>query len=111
MIKYSQRRVILVPFPFSNQTTSKKRPAVIVSSDEYNLKYYDVVIMAITSNIDSNDKYILNDWKNEGLLKPSILKPVISTIDKSLIIKELGKLTDKDFSIVKIALNDIFDIK
>jgi hypothetical protein len=33
---YSFGDVVLVPFPFTNQTTTKKRPAVIVSSAEYN---------------------------------------------------------------------------
>jgi len=107
---YKQCNIILVPFPFSDQTAAKKRPAVIVSSDEYNIKYYDVVIMAITSQFDNKDNYIIEKWKEAGLLKPSVLKPVISTIDKSLIIKKLGTLNNKDFLLMKEVLNDIFKI-
>ena len=36
MTPYDKGDVILVPFPFSDQTTSKKRPAVIISSNKYN---------------------------------------------------------------------------
>lgn len=36
MIRYNKGDVILVPFPFSDQTTTKKRPAVIISSNTYN---------------------------------------------------------------------------
>jgi len=41
--------VVLVPFPFTSQTTSKKRPAVVVSNRAYNIAWPDVVVMAITS--------------------------------------------------------------
>jgi hypothetical protein len=36
MTRYKKGDVILVPFPFSDQTTTRKRPAVIISSDTYN---------------------------------------------------------------------------
>jgi len=36
MTRYNKGDVILVPFPFSDQTSTKKRPAVIISSDTYN---------------------------------------------------------------------------
>jgi hypothetical protein len=41
--------VVLVPFPFTNQLVSKKRPAVVVSGVTYNRARRDVVVMAITS--------------------------------------------------------------
>ena len=40
--------VVLVPFPFSNQATSKQRPAVVISSRVYGASRPDVVLMAIT---------------------------------------------------------------
>ena len=47
MTAYKRGDVVLVPFPFSNQTDAKKRPAVIISSDAYNNISSDIVIMAI----------------------------------------------------------------
>jgi mRNA interferase MazF len=41
--------VVLVPFPFTSQATSKHRPAVSVSNSDYNRTRPDVVLMAITS--------------------------------------------------------------
>ena len=41
--------VVLVPFPFTAQSGTKKRPAVVVSSAGYNVNRRDIVIMAITS--------------------------------------------------------------
>ncbi len=43
--------IVLVPFPFSDQTAIKRRPAVVISSPAYNLARPDVVIMAITSQL------------------------------------------------------------
>ena len=43
--------VVLLPFPFTDQSGAKKRPAVIVSSMSYNGKRRDIVIMAITSQV------------------------------------------------------------
>ena len=48
MTHYNRGDVVLVPFPFSDQTTTKKRPAVIISSNTYNDTSRDVVIMAVT---------------------------------------------------------------
>jgi mRNA interferase MazF len=41
--------IILVPFPFTDQSTSKKRPAVVISSNHYNTERPDLIIMAVTS--------------------------------------------------------------
>jgi mRNA interferase MazF len=43
--------VLLVPFPFTDQTTSKQRPAVVVSSKAYQAAKPDIIIMAITSQM------------------------------------------------------------
>jgi len=37
--------VVLVPFPFTDQTTTKKRPAVVVSSDAYHRDRPDVILI------------------------------------------------------------------
>lgn len=45
--------VVLVPFPFTSQAASKKRPAVIVSNRDYNAAKPDVVVMAATSQLSA----------------------------------------------------------
>jgi mRNA interferase MazF len=49
--------IVLVPFPFTDQTTVKKRPAVVVSSQEYNLHRLDIILMAVTSRMGSAEFY------------------------------------------------------
>ena len=43
--------VVLVPFPFTDQSGTKKRPAVVISSHDYNASRRDIVIVAITSQV------------------------------------------------------------
>ena len=99
MTAYSFGNIVLVPFLFSDQSTAKKRPAVVVSSDEYNRKRPDIIIMAVTSQIRSAGYFgdiAVNQWQQAGLLKPSVIKPIVTTIEKSLVIKTLGRLKKED---------------
>lgn len=50
--------VVLVPFPFTDQSGGKKRPAVIVSSSDYNANRRDLIIMAITSQVGSHSDLV-----------------------------------------------------
>ncbi|NET61486.1 MAG: type II toxin-antitoxin system PemK/MazF family toxin [Symploca sp. SIO2E6] len=99
MTTYNFGDILLVPFPFTDQTSSKKRPAVIISSKTYNQQKTDIIIMAITSKIGSSISFgelRIIDFSAAGLIKPSVIKPVISTIEKSLVIRKLGQLQDSD---------------
>ncbi len=49
MTAYNFGDVILVPFPFSDQSQARQRPAVVVSSARYNTERADLILMAITS--------------------------------------------------------------
>jgi len=91
--------IILVPFPFTDQSTTKKRPAVVISSKAYNIERPDLIIMAVTSQIKPASligEVMIQNWQEAGLLKPSAIKPVITTIEKPLVIKAMGRLKDDD---------------
>ena len=90
--------VVLVPFPFTDQTTSKKRPAVVVSSGVLHRESIDLVVMAVTSQprAASSLEVPVTRWKEAGLLRPSVIKPVLATLARSLILKKLGSLHPPD---------------
>lgn len=91
--------VVLVPFPFTDQSGTKKRPAVIVSSNGYNAGRRDLVIMAITSQMRQPLAFaeaLVTDWQTAGLIKPSVLKPVLTTIEQALVIRSMGALSSTD---------------
>jgi mRNA interferase MazF len=106
--------IILIPFPFSDQTTAKRRPAVIISSNTYNNASSDIVIMAITSQTERTSEIgecLIEGWQDSGLLKPSAIKPAISTIEKRLVLKKLGTLSSKDLISMKNILKELLDLR
>lgn len=114
MTTYKRGDIVLVPFPFSNQTATKKRPAVVVSSSLYNEKTNDIVIIAVTSKVEKNPAVgegLIADWQSAGLLKPSAVKPAISTIEQVLVLKKLGTLSAKDILSVDLMLKALFGLQ
>ena len=104
--------VVLVPFPFTDQTTSKKRPAVVVSSNDYQLHRPDLILIAVTSQSKSSTLYgelVIREWKNAGLVKPSVIKPVVATIQNNLVLSKRGKLHPVDLDALRGLLREIFD--
>ncbi len=102
--------IVLVPFPFSDQTAIKKRPAVVVSSRAYHQARSDVVVMAVTSQLHPGASFgdiPVQEWQKAGLLKPSAIKPVFATLHKSLILKSLGGLQAADQAALRQALATI----
>jgi mRNA interferase MazF len=96
---FSFGQVLLVPFPFTNQAGGKQRPAVVISSTAYNNARADLILMAITSQVRQPLNFaeaLIDDWQVAGLLKISVLKPVITTLEQRLVIKTLGHLAPID---------------
>lgn len=113
MTVYERGDVVLVPFPFSDQTTTKKRPAVIISSSRYNNLSQDILIMAVTGQTEKPfeiGECLIKNWKEAGLLKPSAIKSAISTIEQKLVLKKLGKLSTDDLTSLNAALKDLLEI-
>lgn len=112
MISYKFGDVVLVPFPFTDQIGKKKRPAVIVSSVNYNAARFDVVLMAITSQVKVAPTFgevEVAAWKESGLLKPSSIKPVFATVEKRLVLRQLGKLEAPDRAALQNSMRIILD--
>jgi len=96
---YEFGNVVLVAFPFTNQHGSKQRPAAVVSSQAYNQSKPDVILMAITSQVKAKLAFAetpIEHWQTAGLLKFSIIKPIMFTMEINLISKGLGHLSELD---------------
>ncbi len=97
---YKKWDIVLVPFPFTNLTTSKKRPGLVISPEEYN-KGPDILISFITSKLDRERRlgdYIIERWEESKLPKPSMIRMKFATIDKSIVLKKIGYLSKVDIS-------------
>ena len=102
--------VVLVPFPFTDQSGAKKRPAIIVSSSGYNTGRRDLVIMAITSQVRQPPGFgeaLVADWQAAGLIKPSVLKPVFTTIEQGLVVRTMGTLSATDLRTLREVISQV----
>ncbi len=105
--------IVLVPFPFTDQTSLKKRPAVVVSSAAYQRERPDLILMAVTSQVRPLSAFgekLLAEWEEAGLLKPSVLKPILITLEKSLVARKLGCLRQQDLDSLKKSLSEILGL-
>ena len=113
MTVYSFGDVVLVQFPFTDQSSTKQRPAIVISSERYNTERPDLIILAVTSRVRETLGYaehLLADWSVAGLLKPSVIKPLIATVEKSLVRTVLGQLEAIDLESVERCIEEIIGL-
>lgn len=98
MTTYKQGDVVLVPVPFTDQTSSKKRPALVVSANWYNQNRPDVILAPITSTVrdpQAREEWLIrgNEFRRAGLYKESVIKcGSVLTVRQNLILRKLGML-------------------
>lgn len=107
---YEPGDVVLVRFPFTDQRGVKQRPAVVVSSPLYNTEQPDLILLAVTGQFRESPPFgevVIQEWRRAGLLKPSVLKPVVFTVEKPLIQRRLGRLRAGDRATLQTLLTRI----
>lgn len=100
MTPFKQGDVILIPFPFTDFSTLKQRPAVIISTNNFNRRGDDVVVVAVSSHLLGKGMYEYRlsevERKAAGLPLPSSIKlGKVVTIDQRLARKHVGKLSSE----------------
>lgn len=95
---YKQGDILLIPIPFTDLTASKKRPVLVLSNSLYNKTTKDIVVVAITSNVESKEYAVLfsKDDMKEGTLKVDscIRADKIYTLSQDSIVKKFGSIND-----------------
>ncbi|MCY6958461.1 type II toxin-antitoxin system PemK/MazF family toxin [Clostridium brassicae] len=108
---YKQGDILLIPIPFSDLTSSKKRPVLVLSNYQYNCKTEDIVVAAITSNLQSKDYSIqfTNNDLIEGSLKVTscIRVDKIYTLSKYIVVKKFGSVKKEIIDKIKIQIGDL----
>ena len=105
--------VVLVPFPFSDLSATKVRPAIVVSSALYQATEPDLILAAITSRISAATgplDYVLSDWRAAGLRYPSAFKPVLATLEPVRVLYQIGALTAVDLTQVTRRVRRALDL-
>ncbi len=107
-------QIVLVRFPFTDYASSKLRPAVIISVNNQRDICVAFISSAVSTYIDNSD-FVLNcnnpDFPLTGLKVTSVLKMrKIATIDRELVIGEIGRLSGSLQAIVDNKLRIAFGI-
>ncbi|MBI5471150.1 MAG: type II toxin-antitoxin system PemK/MazF family toxin [Ignavibacteriae bacterium] len=92
----NQREILLLPIPFTDLRSSKRRPVIVVSPDKYNQLKKDILVAAITSNLSNEATGILirtSDMEEGTLLHDSMIRfDKLYCLDQRIIVKRFGKL-------------------
>lgn len=117
-MKIKRGDVVLVKFPFTNLSSTKRRPAVVVSSNRFNEKLSDVIFVPMTTTAhrghDNGEVLILKDsesGKLAGIKMDSIIKCFgITSITKDFVYKVIGSLLPQDLKKVSNVLKIVLDL-
>jgi len=90
----SRADVVLLPIPFTDLSSRKVRPAIVIGRGGHP---DDLFVVPLTSQM-ANADYALADWKSAGLNVPSGIKAQLATVESALVLKVIGRLSSTDSS-------------
>jgi len=105
MPSFSKDDIVLVRYPFSEITSSKIRPAIILCEPHLSGDYFVVPITSKVSNLYAGE-FVLANWTSAGLNVPSAVKRGIYTVHSSLILKLVGHLSSRDSRQLDLAIKE-----
>jgi mRNA interferase MazF len=90
--------IVVVPFPFTDRTSTKRRPAIVISNDIFNKAQSNSVLAMITSAEQSEwlGDCSISDLKAAGLTNDCVIRLKLLTPDHRLIIRKAGTLGSAD---------------
>lgn len=97
--------IVLVPFPFTDLKTTKKRPALVLSHIPFKRTEGLVIVAMITSQILSKNipgDYLIQFWQEAGLLHESKLRLAkLVSIEEKLLLKKMGEIPENELKKIK----------
>lgn len=109
---FKQGEIVIIPFPFTDLSSIKQRPVLILSKENYNNKTEDIIICGITSNPKAIEFSVIIDNNNlkEGQIpiKSKVKVDKIFTLNQQLVIKKVATLDKETLNQVLTKLNYLF---
>ena len=106
-----QGDIVLVPIPFTDLSSQKRRPVVVISNDDYNRKRADMVVVAMTSNPDPVDysfSIATSDLEKGALNRSSRIRAdKIYTLSQSIVVKTFGRVNSATLDQIGKTLQDL----
>ena len=93
---YNQGDIVLIPIPFTDLSSQRRRPVIIISHDSYNQKTEDIVVVAMTSNpVQTEYSFFIasSDLVQGALNRPGKVRvDKIYTLSQSIVLKKFGQV-------------------
>ncbi len=104
---YRQGDLVLVPFPFTDLSSTKTRPALVLSDGAFHAGR-DLIVCAVTSNLHNSDHSVLVEQKDlaEGTLPATsrVKASTVATLDRTIIRRRVGRV---DPAVVRQTLKEL----
>lgn len=109
---YEPFSIVAVPFPFTDKAKSKKRPALVISTEKFQKETGHASLLMITTAEHSEwfGDFLITDLEKTGLPVESFVRQKIFTIDLRLIEKSIGRLSKKDMDAVRALLKKCISV-
>ena len=109
----SQRDIVLLSFPFSDLKSSKVRPALVLSNNEYNRKFEDFIAVPLTTNLKLREYTILvtnKDLESGKLIVDSNIKiDRIFSVSKNLVRMNIGRINKETYNKIKKIIVELIE--
>ena len=109
MPSYSKPEIVLIRYPFSDLSSSKVRPAVVVNARHTSQDLFVVALTSKTSGLLAGE-FVLADWVGAGLNVETAIKRGIFPIKETLVRKHVGKLEATDAEQLERSLRAWLDL-
>lgn len=108
---YEQGDILLIPIPYTDLTTSKQRPVLVLSNNRYNQSSKDLLVAAITSQLKNLDYSVVIDTSDlaEGELRMTsvIRADKLYTLSKRIVKRKFGRVNENIMNSVIEKINDL----
>ncbi len=98
--------IVVVPFPFTDRMAARRRPALVLSSAEFNRGHRHSILAMITStSAEWPSDIVIEDWRESGLTVPCKVRLKLFTLDDDRVLRKLGTLSPRDREAMESALS------
>jgi mRNA interferase MazF len=110
-----QGDIALIPIPFTDLSSQRRRPVIVVSNDAYNRKTRDIVVVAMTSNPSATDYGFMitsSDLVQGTLNRPGKVRvDKIFTLSQSIVVRTFGRVNSDVLDKIRDNLQDVVSEK
>ncbi len=107
-----QGDILLIPIPFTDLSSHKRRPVIVVSNDNYNRKTLDLIVVAMTSNpapTEYSFTITSSDLEKGMLNRPGMVRvDKIYTLSQSIVVKTFGRVNSAALTRIRKTLQYLF---